>query len=626
MPVEHDESRWLSLAESISTGTPVNWDEVEHHAAADQEDIDVVRALRAIHEIARVHASSPLDTTPAARSAGAVPQRWRHFAILECVGRGAFGAVYRAREEGLDREVALKLLRPRSGGAPGEQSPVLYDGRLPARVRHPNVVTVYGADLAEGRIGVWMEFIKGRTLEDVLAAQGPFGAREAAAIGLDLCGALAAVHGAGLLHRDLKARNVMREEGGRTVLMDFGAGTDVDVNQESVEPDVAGTPLYLAPEIFAGRTHTPQSELYSLGVLLYHLVTRAYPVEGRTSVEIRDAHGRHERKRLRDVRPDLPQGFVHVVERALSYEPQKRYESAGEFADGLAAFLGVSSASQQDTRRSPHGRSSTPAPFGQRNWRLLAAAAAVVLAVVLAAAAGGVWLWRTTSGSRAIAGQSIAGGRSGAADPASGQAAIDAARMAPPASPVSYEIVAAFHAVKNGTDAVLHAGARLAPGDTLFLTVQASTPAYVYVINQDEQGESYLLFPLPGQSLTNPLPAGTVNRLPGPQSGREFYWQVTSAGGREHFFVFASPERLDAIETMAATLTRPRLDQPVLGVPLSAQAVGVLRGVGGLAKAAPTPAAAGGSLGFPFATPLLETAEQARGLWAREITFANPPK
>ena len=107
---------------------------------------------------------------------------------------------------------------------------------------------------------------------------GPFSAREAAQIGVDLCHALAAVHGAGLLHRDIKATNVMREGGGRIVLMDFGAGQPFSTADQPVER-IVGTPLYLAPELFKGEQPSRASDIYALGVLLYHLVTGSYPVE-----------------------------------------------------------------------------------------------------------------------------------------------------------------------------------------------------------------------------------------------------------------------------------------------------------------------------------------------------------
>src|SRR5580692_4233475 len=139
-----------------------------------------------------------------------------------------------------------------------------------------------------------MELVKGRTLAELLRAQGPFSAREAALVGLDLCRALAAVHGAGLLHGDVKAHNVMREEGGRTVLMDFGTGRDIwpdhAPRHRGPADDFSGTPLYLAPEVFAGQARTKTTDIYSLGVLLYHLVTRSYPVEGRTREDVERAH------------------------------------------------------------------------------------------------------------------------------------------------------------------------------------------------------------------------------------------------------------------------------------------------------------------------------------------------
>jgi hypothetical protein len=155
----------------------------------------------------------------------------------------------------------------------------------------------------------------------------------------------------------------------------------------------------------------------------------------------------------------------------------------------------------------------------------------------------------------------------------------------------------------------------------LYLTVETSMPTYVYVVNQDDNGESLLEYPLPDPNAANPLPAGTVNRIPGLMGKDEYYWQVTSAGGREHFFVVASPERLVAFEKTVAALPRPRYDQPVL--PLTREAVGMLRSVGGLAKAAPAASGAAPLL-IPFATPLLETAETVRGYWAREITLENP--
>ena len=167
------------------------------------------------------------------------------------------------------------------------------EGRLQARVRHPGVITIYGADRIDGRVGLWMEIIEGRTLEQELDADGPFKATEAAKIGIELCRALGAVHEEGLLHRDVKAQNVMRDEKGRLVLGDFGTGrgaVDRDGREADSAHDVAGTPLYFAPEIFRREPGTAQSDLYSLGVLLYHLVTGSFPVRGCSVRQLRDSH------------------------------------------------------------------------------------------------------------------------------------------------------------------------------------------------------------------------------------------------------------------------------------------------------------------------------------------------
>jgi eukaryotic-like serine/threonine-protein kinase len=593
---DRNEEHWLALAQAVSNGERVDWDHLERQSGDDEEN-SVVRALHAVEEIARVHKTS-MPTTSAADAATdrgrSDPRRWRHLEIVECVGQGTFGAVYRAREEGLDREVALKLIWARAGDTLIHPSTVLKEARMLARVRHPNVVTVHGAESAEGRVGLWMEFIQGRTLEDLLAAQGPFGAREATAIGIDLCHALAAVHGAGLLHRDLKCRNVMREEGGRIVLMDFGASAEVAITQPGLHNDLTGTPAYLAPEMFEGGGPSEASDVYSLGVLMFHLVSGTYPVAGATKDDIRHAHQKRERLRLRDARPNLPDGFVRVVERALAQDPADRYQTAGGFADDLAVSLGFESKKEKGSE--------------DGTWRkrrgLLAAAATLLVAATTAA----VW-WGLTSGSTDDRGETLA--------PGPVKAAADAVLP----DPGSYEIVARFHAMRAGGPKPLRFGDRLVPGDRLFMTVQTSKPTYLYVVNQDEQGESYLLFPLPELSAPNPLPAATTHRLPGTQTGDPIFWQVSSAGGREHLFVFASPKRLHEFEQILATLPRPRLDRPVVELP--PQAIGKLRGIGGLAKGGdrPTPTA---TIGFPLATPLPEHAELAQGYWARELVLENP--
>src|SRR6185437_5147759 len=163
---------------------------------------------------------------------------------------------------------------------------IAREGRLLARIRHPNVITVHGVEIHEGRVGLCMELVRGTTLEDVLRKRGSFSAREAALVGIDLCRALAAIHAAGLIHRDVKAQNVMREDGGRIVLMDLGTGREADDHAGRAIRELAGTPLYLAPEIFVGAAASALTDVYSLGVLLYRLVSGAFPVRAATVDEL----------------------------------------------------------------------------------------------------------------------------------------------------------------------------------------------------------------------------------------------------------------------------------------------------------------------------------------------------
>src|SRR6266581_2381443 len=231
----------IQIAEAISDGIPVDW---QSQDPAPPTDEPVVRQLRDLERLAAAHregGSAPAGLRPRDAEKDAVPEirsrpnpsgaaeplleTWGSLRILEKLGEGAFGEVFRAYDPSLRREVALKLLHSHRHPSSSEER-YLDEARRIARVRHPNVLVVYGADRHSGRVGLWTDLVRGETLEEVLARQGPFGAYEAAVIGMELCRALAALHAAGLVHRDLKTTNVMREKGGRVVLMDFGTASE----------------------------------------------------------------------------------------------------------------------------------------------------------------------------------------------------------------------------------------------------------------------------------------------------------------------------------------------------------------------------------------------------------------
>ncbi len=373
-----DDRALADAAAKVADGAPVDW--VSAESRADDTNRRLVRHLRLVESIASLHRSiSPNDEddvllqrptgTDRVGDAGAAGPHWGRLSILDRIGHGTSCDVYRAWDIELHREVALKLLHD-DGDHVEAHTRLLEEARRLARVRHAHVVQVYGAEQHDGRVGLWMELVRGESLEQTVQSRGAFGAREAALIGLDLCAAIAAVHGAGLLHRDIKAQNVMRESGGRLVLMDFGTGEELAGTNRLI-----GTPLYLAPEIFRGQRASIQSDLYSLGVLLYYLVAAKFPVNAGSMEQLARAHANRQRTPLRDLRPDLPEAFIATVERSLDSDPTRRYQSIGQFESALRESLDV-----------PTARLAGAAPVAvpRRRFGLAFAAAAAVLVALIA--------------------------------------------------------------------------------------------------------------------------------------------------------------------------------------------------------------------------------------------------
>jgi hypothetical protein len=338
--------------DQVADRTAIDWEALERslNSADERRWLDCVRVLE---DIANFHCSPDVadglasiggvadaPTTNAGRNEAAssvdTAQWWGRYRLDHQVGEGAFGCVYRAWDPELEREVAVKILHKRVAETRLKQA-LLREGRALAKVRHPNVVSVLSVESHEDQIALCMEFVHGETLEDVLS-RGPLSAGEAMLVCQDVCRALAAVHLAGFVHQDVKARNVMRETAGRIVLMDFGAGRDASQLAGSGRARIAGTPLYMAPEVLAGEPSSAVSDVYSVGVLLYHLVTGEYPVEGQNLDGIRAAHMQARRRLLSERRPELPVTFLQVVDRALAADPTHRYAGAAQF---LEALVGV---------------------------------------------------------------------------------------------------------------------------------------------------------------------------------------------------------------------------------------------------------------------------------------------
>ena len=339
-------------AELLAGGGPLDWEALRAAATPDQahqlENLRMVAAIKALHDALPAPAGSlvqPMSSTtlppdaPAPRPfSPAAGQRWGRYELFEELGAGNFGQVCRGRDTELGRQVAIKLFRPTHADADFRRR-VQLEGQLLARLKDPNIVTVWDVGEHDGRCGLVMEFIQGETLDDVLRSRGTLNVREAVLVGQDVLGALCAAHKAGLIPRDVKARNIMRDRGGRIVLMDFGAGSVLTEPVVGAAGRVVGTPLYMAPEVLAGQQASFGSDLYSVGVLLYYLVTGTYPVSGRTLQDIRLAHMYGNRTPISHRRTDLPQAFLRIVDRALIANPAERYSAAADMLDDLSLAI-----------------------------------------------------------------------------------------------------------------------------------------------------------------------------------------------------------------------------------------------------------------------------------------------
>jgi TolB-like protein len=320
------------LAGAILDGTPIDWSAARSGDGVEQPALDRMRLLAAIADFHRNPSQLSEVAAPAAVADHA--SDWGHLRVLERIGCGAFGEVYRAWDTRLDREVALKLLLAESALASTRATSIIEEGRLLARVRHPNVVTIYGAERIGDRVGLWMEFIKGRTLAQVIEQDGVLDPPKVVEVGTALCRAVDAVHKAGLLHRDIKAHNVMLADDGLVVQMDFVTGRELGHGFT----DCAGTPLYLAPELLSGGAASTVSDVYSVGVLLYFLLSGSYPVRAPDIRQLRLAHERHDRTPIKTVRPDVPPKLARLIDRAIDARPENRYQSVEGLKTSLTAL------------------------------------------------------------------------------------------------------------------------------------------------------------------------------------------------------------------------------------------------------------------------------------------------
>jgi serine/threonine protein kinase len=322
------------------------------------------------------------------------------FQIVEKIGTGGMGSVYKASQPAMNRMVAIKILHPKLAGRKDLTSRFRREARAMSQLSHPNTVKVfmYGELEDDGSLYIVMELLEGRNLNQTVRKEGAMAPERAIPVLIQVCGALQEAHELGIVHRDLKPENIFLSRQGGILdfpkVLDFGLAK---VTERQMQPGsliltqegmVFGTPEFMSPEQAQGKTLDARSDIYSLAVILYEVLTAKLPFSARTPMEYIQKHVMEPIIPLGQRVPELkfPKGLEQVLEKALSKRPEDRYQSASQFAEALRPFGGPA-AQVAASVRSPASPSSgaadltAPSPSRGPGAGLLVGVAALCLVV-----------------------------------------------------------------------------------------------------------------------------------------------------------------------------------------------------------------------------------------------------
>jgi tetratricopeptide (TPR) repeat protein/predicted Ser/Thr protein kinase len=262
------------------------------------------------------------------------------YRIEDVLGSGGMGAVYRARDLELDREVALKVIRPHLAEDQDIIKRFKQEIILSREVTHRNVVRIYDLGQADDIRFISMEYVEGTDLSHTLRKRGALPVEEAVSIVEQVCLALDAAHSEGVVHRDLKPQNIMTEPDGRVVVMDFGIARSLELSGMTATGSLLGTPDYMSPEQVKGERVDARADLFALGVILYQLLTGELPYKGETPMAAMYTRTQTRPPPIRDLNPELPGFLGDVVGRCLEIQIHRRYQSAREVLQDLSSWRG----------------------------------------------------------------------------------------------------------------------------------------------------------------------------------------------------------------------------------------------------------------------------------------------
>jgi tetratricopeptide (TPR) repeat protein len=288
--------------------------------------------------------------------AGLVSTTMGQYEIVELIGKGGMAKVYKAWQPSLKRHVALKVLDPALASDPSFVTRFHQEAVSAANLRHPNIVTIHDVGTQDGYNYIAMEYIEGSSLDDRIRSHGALPGQQVVDIITQIGSALEYAHQQGFIHRDIKPANVLIDGSGRAVLTDFGivkalsgSGMTLSLTQSG---SVIGTPYYMSPEQVKDEPVDQRSDLYSLGIVCYEMLTGRVPFNSATTHSVLLAQANEPPPPLREVNPAVPPEVEEVVEKVLAKEPQARYNSAGEFAEALSEAIDGAAGSRQPAQAS----------------------------------------------------------------------------------------------------------------------------------------------------------------------------------------------------------------------------------------------------------------------------------
>ncbi|RMG11504.1 MAG: serine/threonine protein kinase, partial [Planctomycetota bacterium] len=324
----------------------------QRHGVDEKVARDCVEALRVLTQ-----AADPGEQAPSHGRCGPYELRGE-------LGRGGMGVVYRAWHPELKRDVALKLLHVSARPSDTRVQRFVLEAQATARLRHPGVVGIHHAGWEAGRPYLVMDLVRGESLSVLLRRSGPLEPRRAAAVCRDVALVLEHVHRAGFLHRDVKPSNILVDADGRVLLTDFGLAKELDSERKlTLTGMIVGTPQYMPPEQISGEPLDARTDVYSLGVTLYTLLSGEPPFSGLSQFDLFTAICRAEPPPISSSRPDVPAALEAIALQCMAKDPEQRYPTARALADDLERWL--------------EGESVVARPFRDRKrhrlWALLCA-------------------------------------------------------------------------------------------------------------------------------------------------------------------------------------------------------------------------------------------------------------